>query len=165
MFYQILILILLTFIPFLELRFSIPAGILTTTVSLPFNQSISGMGLNPILVIITCIFANIILGIIIYQLIFFIKKYLIHFPKINFLLDKFLNKAHKKVKPFKEKYGILGIALFIAVPLPGSGSYSGALGSYMLGLTKKEFYLANTIGVILAGIIVALITLGIFSFI
>ena len=41
----------------------------------------------------------------------------------------------------------------------GSGSYTGALGAYLLGLDLKKFILANTIGVIIAGIIVTVATL------
>ena len=58
-----------------------------------------------------------------------------------------------------QKYGPIGVALFIAVPLPGTGSYAAALGSYVLGLDKKKFAWANLIGVTIAGILVTLITL------
>ncbi|MGE0793596.1 MAG: COG2426 family protein [Candidatus Woesearchaeota archaeon] len=160
---EILFLIILTFLPLFELRLSIPVGILSTIITLPFNIQTQGFNLNPILVATICILANILLGIIIYNIIFIVKKYLINFKKINSFLDKFLNKAHKKLKPFTEKYGILGVIIFIAIPLPGSGSYTAALGSYILGIKKKDFYIANAIGVLIAGILVTLITTGAIS--
>ena len=56
--------------------------------------------------------------------------------------------------------------MFIGIPLPGSGVYSGALGSYLIGLKYKKFIIANIVGVVIAGIIVTLVVLsgnGIFS--
>ena len=157
---EILILIALTFLPFLELRLAIPVGILATTFHLPYNITLTGFNLNPVLVLTICILANIVLGIIFYEFLFKFLHIFERFPKFYKIIDKFLTKSHKKVKPFVEKYGILGIALFIAVPLPGSGSYSGALGSFVLGISKKDFYIANAIGVTIAGILVTLLTLG-----
>lgn len=160
---QILILFLLTFIPLLELRLAIPVGILATTVSLPFNASLTGFNMNPWLVLFVCVLANAILGIFLYEFLFFIKANLKIFPKLNKFLDKFLNRAHKRLKPYVEKYGLIGIALFIAIPLPGTGSYTAALGSFILGISKKDFYIANAIGVAIAGILVTLITVGLIN--
>jgi len=49
--------------------------------------------------------------------------------------------------------------LFIGIPLPGSGVYTGALGAYVLGFGYKRFIIASTIGVLIAGIIVTAIML------
>ena len=53
--------------------------------------------------------------------------------------------------------------IFIAIPLPGSGSYSGALAAHLIGLSFRKFVVANTLGVIIAGIIVTLLSLGILN--
>jgi len=63
------------------------------------------------------------------------------------------------VKPYVDKYGEWGIALFIGIPLPGSGSYSGALAAYVLGLSYKKFIIANLLGVLIAGIAVLIVSL------
>ncbi len=60
---------------------------------------------------------------------------------------------------FTEKYSALGLALFIAIPLPGSGVYMGTLGAFVLGLERKKFLIASAVGVTLAGIIVTLLTM------
>jgi uncharacterized membrane protein len=52
------------------------------------------------------------------------------------------------------------VALFIGIPLPGTGSYSGALGAYLLGLGYRKFIIANVIGVLMAGTIVTAVVLG-----
>ena len=55
---------------------------------------------------------------------------------------------------------MLGIAIFVAVPLPGSGSWTGGLIAYLLGIGYKKFFIANTIGVIVAGIIITALFVG-----
>ena len=59
-----------------------------------------------------------------------------------------------------DKYGEIGIALFIGIPLPGSGVYSGSLGANLIGLKYKKFIIANILGVLIAGIIVTIIVLS-----
>lgn len=143
---EILILTLITLIPALELRASIPYGILK-------------LGMHWLDVFLICIIANMILGIIIY---FLLDKAVHLFTKIKWirkLYDRVVIRAQKKIQPYVEKYGTIGVALFIGVPLPGSGVYTGALGSYIIGLNYRQFIIANIVGVLLAGIAVLLITL------
>ena len=146
---EILILFLITLVPFVELRGSIPYGI-------------SVLGLNWFIVFLIAVISNALIG----PLIYFLLDKLIH----NFLLknkwfsniyNKIIERTQRKIKKYVNKYGEIGIAIFIAVPLPGTGSYSAALGSYLIGLNFKKFIIANLIGVLIAGIIVTLITIGI----
>ena len=60
-------------------------------------------------------------------------------------------RARQKLHPYVEKYGEWGVAVFIGVPLPGTGAYSGAVGSYLLGLDKRRLAVANLAGVLIAG--------------
>jgi len=72
----------------------------------------------------------------------------------------------KKINKHVDKYGELAVAIFIGIPLPGSGVYSGAIAAYLLGLKYRKFIIANIIGVLIAGIIVTIISLtgaGIFN--
>ena len=157
---EIAILFLLTFLPFFELRLTIPLGILAKEITLPIiHQTLPGYQLDPVVVVITCIIANIILGIILYEVILLIEKQIHLFPQLNKFYLKYKKQAQTKVEPYTKKYGKLGIALFIAVPLPGSGSYTGSLAAFVLGLKRSDFYKANTIGVILAGLLVTILTM------
>ncbi|MCL6613684.1 MAG: small multi-drug export protein [Firmicutes bacterium] len=52
------------------------------------------------------------------------------------------------------KYGALGLALFVAVPLPGTGAWTGALAAFVFGIPKRWALPAITIGTVLAGLIV-----------
>src|SRR3989338_1087206 len=144
---ELIYIILLTFAPFLELRASIPFGILKYP---DIHWSI---------VFVTAVLANIVIGIIMY---FFMDK-IVHiflrwkwFHKIYYtIVEKIQHKIHNAV----EKYGELGVAIFIGIPLPGSGVYSAAIGSYLIGLEFRKFIIANIIGVLIAGIIVTIVTL------
>lgn len=139
--------ILWTLIPFLELRASIPFGILVAN-------------LNWMYVFLVCVITNMILGPVIYL---FIDNFLHIFLKIKWIAKIWhgiIEKKQKEVQKYVDKYGELGVAVFIGIPLPGSGSYSGAIVAYLLGMKMKKFIIANIIGVIIAGIIVTLVSVG-----
>ena len=76
--------------------------------------------------------------------------------------DRFVEKARKKLSVGVEKWGWLGIAAFVAIPLPITGAWTGTLGAWVLGLSKKKTMAAVILGVIIAGLIVtAVVLLGI----
>ena len=156
---KILYLILMTFLPFLELRYSIPAGILHGVIQLPFGFRLVGFGLNPVLVFVVVVITNFIVGLLVYLFLMFIVEELCYFKWFRKWFERTLRHYQKRVQKKVDKYGLIGVALFIAVPLPGSGVYSGALGAYALGLDFKKFMLADLIGVLIAGILVTIITL------
>jgi uncharacterized membrane protein len=143
---EILNLIWITLLPFLELRASIPYGILNTDMHWFF-------------VFFICVITNIILGFILY---FFIKEIIWIATRIGFIENiyhKYVEKTQKKIDKYVEKYGELAIAVFIGIPLPGSGVYSGALAAYLIGLSKRKFIIACIIGVLIAGILVTIVSL------
>ncbi len=144
---EILIIIGLTLLPFLELRASIPYGIFRTD----FHWAA---------IFFICVITNIILGPIIYILLNKVINIFLMIKPFKKIYDYYVIKTQKKIHSFIEKWGELGVALFIAVPLPGSGVYSGALGSYIMGLSKRKFCYAVIIGVTLAGIAVTAICLS-----
>ncbi len=165
---NIIILFAITLLPLFELRASIPIGILDGELHLPLGLSMLGMGLSPWLVFAICVISNMILGIILYPLINRFIHLLEKIPFFGRFWKRFTERTQKRIHPYVERWGTVGVALFIAVPLPGSGSYSGALGAYLLGLSYRQFILANLLGVTLAGIAVTAITLtgaGIFELI
>ncbi len=163
MFDKILWLILLTFVPVFELRWSIPIGLFSGTLNVPLIGSFQGFALPILLVFFVCVIANIILGVIVYFLLDKVIVFFLRFKIIKKYYEKIVYRTQKKSSKIIEKYGLLGIALFVAIPLPGSGSWTGALIAYLLGLGYKKFFIANAIGVIIAGIIVTAIFTGLFS--
>lgn len=153
-------LILITLLPALELRASIPIGILDGKINIPFFGTIQGFGMNPVLVFIVCVITNIILGIALYFLMDLIVKTLTRIKPIEKLWKKYTANVQKRIHKAMEKYGELGLAIFIGVPLPGSGVYTGCVAAYLLGLSFKKTLPAIIIGVLIAAIAVTALTLS-----
>ena len=86
--------------------------------------------------------------------------------RINFykkIFNKFLKRFRKKVDKFEEKNGktwFWALVFFVAVPLPGTGAWSGCLLAWILDLDRKKSIVAISLGVIIAGIIVLFGSLG-----
>ena len=75
--------------------------------------------------------------------------------------NKFVNWLDGKVEKNKaqiEKYGYLGLILFVGIPLPGTGAWTGCLIASVLELDKKKSFGAAMVGVFLASIIMMIIT-------
>lgn len=73
------------------------------------------------------------------------------------LFDRTVERARQKIHPQVEKFGIIGILVFVAIPFPLTGAWTGTLGAWILGLDRKHTILAVMGGVIVAGIIVTAI--------
>jgi uncharacterized membrane protein len=81
------------------------------------------------------------------------------------LFDRFVERARLKLHAKVERWGWLGIALFVAIPLPITGAWTGTLGAWVLGLGKRKTFAAVILGVIIAGAIVtAVVILGLQTF-
>ncbi len=72
-----------------------------------------------------------------------------HIPENSWLHRK-LEKARAKAHPLVAKYGLLGLALFVAIPLPGTGAYSGTAAAWLLGMEWHRAFAAVAIGVTIA---------------
>jgi uncharacterized membrane protein len=76
--------------------------------------------------------------------------------------DRFIERARVKLHRGVEKWGWLGVAAFVAIPLPITGAWTGTLGAWILGLNKRRTLLAVILGVAGAGAVVtAVVVLGI----
>ena len=95
---------------------------------------------------------------------------LLFLDKIFELLKKFkftskiVNKLEKKILSKKkqiDKYGYLGLLLFVGIPLPGTGAWTGSALAVLLHLDKKKSFIFIILGVILASIIMSIFSYGI----
>ena len=150
---DILLLTAITLIPALELRASIPVGIV-------FAERF-GIDLNWFSVVLVCVIANILLGWAVFWILGPTLRFFEHFDWFRKMIDPILLRTQRKIHPYVEKYGEIGVAVFIGIPLPGSGVYTGALGAFVLGLDRKKFAIANVIGVLIAATVVTAIALAI----
>jgi uncharacterized membrane protein len=74
-----------------------------------------------------------------------------------------MHKKAKKVENRFEKFEYLSLVLFVAIPLPGTGAWTGALVSWILGLNRWKSFIAIAFGVTIAGFLVLLLSLGFFN--
>ena len=145
--------VLLTIMPVTELRAGLPVAILYA-----IKNNI------PLWLIFSLI---VLINILIIFFIFYFLDNLHHiFLKFNpykKLFEKYLGRFQKKVDKFEGKYKTLGplaLILFVAVPLPGTGAWTGCLLSWLLDLDRKKSILAISIGVLIAGLFILFGTLG-----
>lgn len=147
-----LITFLISMVPVIELRGAIPYGIAN--------------GMNPLFCYIICVIGNIIPAPFV---ILFIRKIFewVKEKNIKLLIKPVLwleDKAERK-KDNVLKYEFWGLLLLVAIPLPGTGAWTGALVAAMLDMQLKRALPSISLGVALAGIIVSLATAGVIAMI
>ena len=142
MIYKILTVIMVAAAPLSELRGAIPLGI-------------DIFKLNRGLVVAISILGNLLPAL---AIAFFFEPLIDLFSKRIPVFHKFLLKhletARHKTKKAVDRYGLFGLIIFIAVPLPLFGVYTGAAGAVLLGMPRRRIMLASVVGVAIAALIV-----------
>jgi len=82
------------------------------------------------------------------------------FPEGGWVHRK-LEGIRVKAHPLVEKYGVVGLAVFVAIPLPGTGAYSGTAAAWLLKMDPKKAFLAVSLGVLGAFLIVWALSAGV----
>ena len=134
---------LLSMLPIAELRFSIPYGYFV-------------LNLLMIEVIVLSIIGNILVGLLIITIIGPVMQQLRKIHIFSFIIKKIFSRTIHKGKIINS-LKILGLILFIGVPLPFTGVWTGSLASYLFGFDKFNSLVAICLGVILSSIIVSTI--------
>jgi uncharacterized membrane protein len=79
------------------------------------------------------------------------------------LLEKMYERTRLKLHDQVRKYGYWALMLFVAIPLPVTGAWTGTLAAFVFGLPRKKSFIAILIGVCISSLIVTGLTLGAFS--
>ena len=151
-----LVVFFVSMIPLIELRGAVPIGL----------SPVLGEALPLLPLYIVCIIGNMLPVPIIF---FFARKVLIwgSDKKIIGNFFKFcLEKGEKGGQKLQEKAGrglYFALFLFVGIPLPGTGAWTGTLAASLLNMDFKKSVLAIITGVILAGIIMGLASIGVFG--
>ena len=150
-----LIAFLISMVPLIELRLAVPYAL--------------GWGLDPVASYIICVIGNMIPVPFIY---FFARKVLIwgadkkYIGKFfRFCLEKGEKAGQKMVKATGRGGLFVALMLFVGIPLPGTGAWTGALGASFLNMGFKNTVLSVSLGVVIAGIIMAVASTGVFAII
>ena len=148
-----LIIFLVSMVPIIELR---GAMVYAVGYNLPYIPAL-----------IVCVLGNMLPVPIIY---FFARKVLTwgankkYIGKIcTFFLVKGERAGQKLVNAAGRGGLFIALMLFVGIPLPGTGAWTGVLGASFLNMGFKSTVLAVSLGVIMAGIIMALVSTGVFS--
>ncbi len=137
---------LISLLPVLELRGGLIAAAL---LDIPFWRAF-----------LVCFIANLLP---IPFIILFIKKIFAWLRKYKFFA-KIIEKLEAKTEKNKEKvmrYELWGLLIFVAIPLPGTGGWTGALFAGLLDLDIKKSFPIIALGVLIAGIIMSIVSYGI----
>lgn len=138
---------LISMVPVLELRAGIPYGV--------------SLGLDYHAAALAAILGNLLPVPII---ILFVRQVFAWLRKWNKGLDAWISGLESKAEHKGEqvrRYGSLGLILLVAIPLPGTGAWTGALVAAVLGLRMRDALPAIAIGVVIAAAIVLGLTYGV----
>lgn len=143
---RVLLTFLVSMVPVVELRGGIPFG--------------TALGLDPVSAAVAAILGNLVPVPFIILFIRHIFDWLRRYEKPRALVEKFEKKAHLKSKNVI-KYQTFGLCLFVALPLPGTGAWTGALIAAILDMRFKRAMPSIILGVIIAATIVTCVTRGV----
>ena len=141
-----LVTFLVSMVPVIELRGAIPIGV--------------GMGLSPLAALGISILGNMVpvpfIVLFIRRIFQWMRE---HMPRLEKLVSRMEEKAAKH-KDLVTKWEFWGILILVAIPLPGTGAWTGALVAALMDLRLKKSLPAIFTGVVIAGLIVTGITYG-----
>ncbi|MCP4548824.1 MAG: small multi-drug export protein [bacterium] len=137
---------LLATLPIIELRGAIPFGVSVYEMSYPHAYLVSVLGnLTPIVPILLALGP--------------VERWLGRWPLFRRFFDWVFARSRRKGKLI-ERFKFFGLILFVGIPLPVTGAWTGAAAAYVFGVPLKRSLPAIIIGVLLAGIIVSLAWAG-----
>ncbi len=87
-----------------------------------------------------------------------------HFKIFERFFNWWFNKVVKKFEKKYQKYGEWALMIFVAIPLPVTGAWTGAAASFLFKIPRKRALIFIFMGIVLAGIIVTVISTGVFAF-
>ncbi|HEY8361916.1 MAG TPA: small multi-drug export protein [Tissierellaceae bacterium] len=135
-------------LPVIELRGAIPLGI--------------SLGLSPVHSAALSMIGNIIiipfLLKLLYPIMFYLEKTYIFSKTIGWIKKRSIKKAN-----IVKKYSLIGLFIFVAIPLPGTGVWTGSIIASLLKLNVRKAFFSMSFGIIIAGIIVLIVSYGLFS--
>lgn len=137
--------ILLSLLPVLELRASIPFGL---------HQQY-----HPVWNYLGAVSINILVCPLFWGFLRWGHELFFRWSWYRYLFLHFVEKAREKLSPFVERRGFLGLVLFVATPLPITGAWTGTLGAWILGFRFSRAFTAISVGVAIAGLIVSSVIL------
>lgn len=137
---------LISMLPVIELRGGLPAGVaMGLPIPLAFLAALIG---NMLPIPFVILFARPLF-----------KWIRVHIPALGGFVTKLETRAYKKSDHVK-KYETWGLLIFVALPLPGTGAWTGALIAAVMNMRIKRAFPVILCGVVIAGILITVLTYG-----
>ncbi len=146
---KFLLTMLISMIPVVELRAGVPAGV---AMGLPIPAALlAGVAGNMVPVPFVILFSRRVF-----------KWVRTHIPKLGSFVDRLERRAYEKIKNRDlVRRQVWGLLLFVAIPLPGTGAWTGSLIAALMDLRLKNAVPVLFLGVVIAGIIMTALTYGV----
>ena len=137
---------ILAALPISEVRGSVPIGL--------------KLGLPPLNVLIISICASLLP---VFPILWFLSAFTEKLRKIEFF-DRFFDWLFKRTRSrsaLVEKFEVLGLAIFVAIPFPTTGIWTGCVAAYLFGLPWKHAFFATAVGTTIASILMLGFSMGV----
>ncbi len=143
------ILMVISMTPLIELRGAIPVGLV--------------MDFSPLMVLLLTFPASLIPAPLIILLIKKIFVFLERFSFFKSLIDRIIKRNTDKHREKIDKYGLWGLFIIVAIPLPGTGVWSGSLAAALFDFKLKPALIVITLGNLVAALAILMISMGVLS--
>lgn len=144
---------ILAMLPVSELRGGLPLAIIYA----------KEHGIPILLVFLLILMANILVVFFVFYFLDRLNHVFLKNRLYKLFFENYIKRLQKKIEKFKKSYSTMGfvaLSIFVAVPLPGTGAWTGCLLSWLLNLDRKKSILSISIGVAIAGVLMLFGTLG-----
>lgn len=139
---------ILTLLPITEIRGGLPYALI--------------LGIPWILAYPYCVFLNTLVAPIVYLFLDGIHNILCRWQFYSNVFGRLVERTRRKLAQKVDRFGLWGVAVFVGIPLPITGVWTGTLGAWILGLNRRKTLLAVLVGAAVSGLIVsAVVLLGI----
>lgn len=145
---KLLMTFVMAMVPVVELRGAIPLGV--------------AAGLPPVVAAVTAMLGNLVPVPFILLLLRKVFRLLRRISWLGPKIDALEKRAHLKGRTVR-KYRTLGLVLLVAIPLPGTGAWTGALVADVLDIRMRTALPAIAVGVVIAGCVITALTCGVVS--
>ncbi len=134
---------LISMLPFIELRGSIPYGLAI-------------LHLDPLITFIVAVIGNVIPVPLILIFLEDLEKFARGWDSISRIMDKIFERTYSKADKKVRRWEYIALIFFVAIPLPGTGAWTGSLIAYLFKMRVGKAFIAILIGVVIAGIAITL---------
>lgn len=146
--HRIIQVMVFSIVPWVELRLSIPFGITK--------------GLPPLVALLAAVVASWIVIIPMFVILdLFYERFLSKIEPIR----RGVETIRTHGRSYVERWGVLGVGIYVSLPLPGPGVYSGAILAWLFGLPRRQAIVALALGTLVSAILVTGISTGVIALI